>query len=325
IIHYITLNLSTMPSKWRVHSCLRKNLLTILTVTGVFAGVALGIFLKESNKGEWNPRDISYVKFVGDLFLSILKGLILPLAIFSLVAAVGSLDLSLSKKIGVGGIIFFAFTTLSAIILGIILALAIRPGLSREMSWQGQSDTDPTTVQDTLMDLIRNMFPPNLVQATLEHYRTKLILPAGKFGNSTPSLRDYEMIEHWETGTNYMGLIVFSISLGITLTRIGSRGRSLLDVCQGLSDCIMILINWVIWFSPVGVMFLIAGEILRIEDFGAVVKSLGLYLGTIVAGLVIHGMIVLPLLFFLLTRKLPFKYTGNMMPAMAMAFGSGSR
>ncbi|CAG7658336.1 unnamed protein product, partial [Allacma fusca] len=56
----------------------------------------------------------------------------------------------------------------------------------------------------------------------------------------------------------------------------------------------MILINWVIWFSPVGVMFLIAGEILRIEDFGTVVKSLGLYLGTIVAGLVIHGMIVLP-------------------------------
>lgn len=69
----------------------------MLTVLGVIAGIALGCILKVS-KEEWTPREIMYLNFPGDLFLRMLKGLILPLIVASIVSAIGSLDLSLSGK-----------------------------------------------------------------------------------------------------------------------------------------------------------------------------------------------------------------------------------
>ena len=62
-----------------------------------------------------------YVKFIGNLFLQMLKGIIIPLVIPSLIVAVGSLDLSLSGKIGGRAIAYYMITTVMAVILGIIL------------------------------------------------------------------------------------------------------------------------------------------------------------------------------------------------------------
>lgn len=71
----------------------------MLTVIGVFAGIAIGFILKFS-KGEegWTKREIMYIQFPGDLFLRMLKSLILPLIVSSIVSAIGSLDLGLSGK-----------------------------------------------------------------------------------------------------------------------------------------------------------------------------------------------------------------------------------
>ena len=62
-----------------------------------------------------------YVKFIGNLFLQMLKGIIIPLVIPSLIVAVGNLDLSLSGKIGGRAVAYYMITTVMAVILGIIL------------------------------------------------------------------------------------------------------------------------------------------------------------------------------------------------------------
>ena len=133
---------------------MKENLLTILTVAGVAAGIGLG-FIFRAAKDEWTERDASYVKLIGELFLNMLKGLIVPLIVSSLIAAVGSLDLSLSSKIGGRGIAFYFGTTIIAIILGIILAVTIRPGYNSTKGETEEKDTEPTTVTDTLLDLVR--------------------------------------------------------------------------------------------------------------------------------------------------------------------------
>ena len=135
---------------------IRTNLLTILTVTGVIAGICLGFALRAS-KDKWTPREVSYVKFIGELFLNMLKCLIVPLIVTSLIGAVGSLDLSLSGKIGGRGIAFYMGTTVIAIVLGIILAVSIQPGYnsSDAENGKGRRKTEPSTVQDTLLDLLR--------------------------------------------------------------------------------------------------------------------------------------------------------------------------
>ena len=73
-----------------------KHALTVSTVIGVIAGIILGITLRKTAQQEYTQREIMYIEFPGQLFLRMLKGLILPLIVSSIVSAIGNLDLSLS-------------------------------------------------------------------------------------------------------------------------------------------------------------------------------------------------------------------------------------
>ncbi|CAH1984973.1 unnamed protein product [Acanthoscelides obtectus] len=71
-------------------------------------------------------------------------------------------------------------------------------------------------------------------------------------------------------------------------------------------------------------MFLVAHEVIKMEDLGTVIGSLGKYFGTVVVGLAIHGFLVLPTIYFLLTRKNPYTFIGQMSEAITTAFGTAS-
>lgn len=96
---------------------MKLNALTMLTVAGVVFGIGLGLILRNS-RDNWTKREIMYINYVGELFLRMLKSLILPLIMASLISAIGSLDLSLSGKIGGRAIVYYMLTTVSAVILG---------------------------------------------------------------------------------------------------------------------------------------------------------------------------------------------------------------
>ena len=100
------------PTKKGTQSFIRQNLLTIATFGGVIAGVVLGVILRTSKEEEWSKREAMYVSFVGKLFLSALKSIIIPLVIPSLIIAIGTLDISLSGKIGGRAIAYYMSTTL---------------------------------------------------------------------------------------------------------------------------------------------------------------------------------------------------------------------
>ena len=102
---------SLRPTTEGTVSCLKTNLLTIATFAGVVVGVVLGVILRSSREEDWSKRDAMYVSFVGDLFLSALKSIIIPLVIPSLIIAIGTLDISLSGKIGGRAIGYYMSTT----------------------------------------------------------------------------------------------------------------------------------------------------------------------------------------------------------------------
>ena len=126
----------------------------------------------------WTRREAMYVKYIGELFLNMLKGIIIPLVIPSLISTIGSMDIGLSSKVGLRAIVYSLSTTALAVILGIILVVSIRPGLDQG---QGEKITEGekknVTTADTLMDLVRNLFPPNIIQATIQQQRTVIIYP----------------------------------------------------------------------------------------------------------------------------------------------------
>jgi Na+/H+-dicarboxylate symporter len=147
-----------------VKNGLGKHLLTILTIISVVLGIITGIAVRsiflDKNEKQFSPRVVMYVNFIGDVFLRILKGLILPLVVSSLVAAVGSLDISLSKRIGTRAIVYYVSTTFVAVMFGIILVSVIQPGLSELSSSESDKKValkklrDLTTA-DTMLDLVR--------------------------------------------------------------------------------------------------------------------------------------------------------------------------
>merc|ERR1719369_2748277 len=277
-----------------------------------------------------------YVSYVGELFLRMLKALILPLIVPSLITAVGSLDMSLSGRVGGRAIVYYLGTTVLAVILGIFLVTTIHPGVSGQEKSDKKVESRPVTTPDTLMDLIRQMFPPNLIQATMQQYRTTLIHPGCKNDNCSayededgqwrdPNITStWKFKGEWTNGSNILGLVFFAIILGIALAKLGERGKPLLDFFTCMADAMMTITVWVINLAPVGVFFLIGGQVLGVESLGTVVNQLGWYFSTVLIGLFVHGFIVLPIIYMVITRTLPFRFIGNMTNAFTTAFGTAS-
>lgn len=124
---------------------------------------------------------------------------------------------------------------------------------------------------------------------------------------------------------NIIGLVVFSAVLGTTLAQMGQEGKPLRDLFDCLLSAIMRITHLVIWISPVGVMFLVAAKILEMDSFSQMMSQLGLYFVTVLAGLLVQGFIILPLLYLVLTRKSPIHFLSNMAQPIATAFGTASR
>eukprot|EP00080_Pristionchus_pacificus_P001160 PDM61180.1 hypothetical protein PRIPAC_50622 [Pristionchus pacificus] len=92
-----------------------------------------------------------------------------------------------------------------------------------------------------------------------------------------------------------------------------------------MDKVIMKLVMMTMWYSPIGIMCLIAGKILEIQDISETAKMLAMYMVTVLCGLAIHALISLPLLFFVCTRKNPFLFMKGLLQAWLTALGTASR
>uniref|UniRef100_A0A1A9UXM8 Amino acid transporter n=1 Tax=Glossina austeni TaxID=7395 RepID=A0A1A9UXM8_GLOAU len=309
-------------SKFRVF--MQENLLTMLTVIGVFAGGLVGFIIKNST-GDWTKREIMYISFPGEIFLRMLKCLIVPLLVSSITSAIGGLDLSMSSKIATRAIAYYFITTISAVVLGICLVTSIRPGQGAKIVEKRMESVDKASkvlTPDTLMDLIRNMFTDNIIQSTMFQYRTEIY--------ENTSLSPPLPMEEWDfkpaqrEGSNVLGLVMFSVILGTTIGRMREKGQLLQDFFTTLSEAMMTITSWVIWISPLGVGFLIAAKIIEMDSIAATIQSLGWYFITVMLGLFLHGFGTIAVIFFLGTRRLPYRFIAKLSQVLATAFGTGS-
>jgi len=292
--------------------------MTLATLGGVLIGIILGVILR-TREEPYSSREVMYVKFIGSLFLQMLKCIIIPLIIPSLIVAVGSLDLKLSGKIGARGVVYYMSTTICAVILGIILVTTIQPGSGAEPVEKQTKERNITT-EDTLMDLVRNLFPPNIIQAATKQASTELIYP----NNDSWVKRDWEFQTVMKDNTNILGLVVFSLVFGVAIASVGDEGEPILNFFASLVSVMMKVTAWVINLAPVGVLFLVAGSVIEMKDPAKTFQSLAWYFATVLIGLTVHGTIILPVVFAAVTRKLPFKFISNMANALATAFGTAS-
>jgi len=111
-------------------------------------------------------EDITYIDFPGKIFINILKMLILPLIVSSIISSLAQLDAQSSGKMGIRALIYYLATTLIAAIIGIILVLTIRPGSrGNQVEIKPDSKSAEGRTIDTVLDLFRNLFPDNIMEA----------------------------------------------------------------------------------------------------------------------------------------------------------------
>lgn len=150
-------------SRDRVRRCLRANLLVLLTVVAVVAGVALGLGVSGAGGAlALGPARLAAFAFPGELLLRLLKMIILPLVVCSLIGGAASLDSSALGRLGAWALLFFLVTTLLASALGVGLALALRPGaafaaINASVGTSGAAEEAPSKeVLDSFLDLVRS-------------------------------------------------------------------------------------------------------------------------------------------------------------------------
>jgi len=95
----------------KIISFFKEDKLTLATSIGVLIGIILGASLRAAGGEEgWTPRDAMYVNFIGELFLNMLRGIIIPLIIPSLIATIGSMNIRLCRTIGLRAIAYYIAT-----------------------------------------------------------------------------------------------------------------------------------------------------------------------------------------------------------------------
>jgi Na+/H+-dicarboxylate symporter len=262
------------------------NAFFLLLLAGVIAGLVCGWV--------FGPAMIG-VAWLGTLFLNALKMLIVPLVISSMVVGIASMgDV---RKIGrVGAVTFFYYLTTTgvAVILGLVLVNVIRPGAGVAMGGTVPdvvAGRTPTGITDIILSLVS----PNIVKSAAEMD----ILP----------------------------LIVFSLVFGGVLTTLGERGRPVLRFFDGVNEALMKMVRLVMILAPVGVFGLIAaklGEAGGGAAVGAELLRLGKYFFTVMTGLTLHAVVVLPVLLFVFARRNPARYALGMAPALGTAWSTAS-
>ncbi len=263
------------------------NIILIGMVLGAVLGVLGGYYF-----GEY----LIYIGFLGTIFLNALKMIVVPLIVASMIVGVTSLgDVRKLGRTTGKTLLYYLVTTGFSVLIGIILVNIIRPGIGTGVDLAGREVPDLVAESGgkSLLDVVISLIPGNLIEAA--------------------------------ANTDILPLIIFSLAFGAVLATLGKKARTVINFFEGLNAALMKLVVIIIYFAPIGVFAIIASIVA--ENRGSItelVSSLGLYSLTVLVGLAIHAVIILPLILKFFGKKNPFRYFLGVGQALATAFTTAS-
>lgn len=251
---------------------------------------------------------------VGDLFIRGLKLIIVPLVTSSIILAIAGLGRGSGLgRLGAKTLLYYASTSLIAILIGLSLVNLVAPGTDNDVGILVGQDLsafadDQSAVTDKtggksaadFLDVFREMVPPNLIKAAADGA--------------------------------LLGLIVVSLLVGFFLARLETDGQPiLLKFTQGVYDLTLKITDVVLKLAPIGVMGLLAATVgeqyaklkpdARFEAFAVGVGQFAL---TALLALLLHLLVVMPLILMLVARVNPLRHYKAMAPALITAFSTAS-
>lgn len=243
------------------------------------------------------PEYVSYVSWMGDLFLRALKMIIVPLIFTSIVTGVANIGNAENLgRLGLKTFSYYLLTTTFAILTGLVFVNIFQPGVGADLGFSQQVE-GLSTAKESFGDTILNIIPTNIFEAF--------------------------------AGGKILGIIFFAILFGYFLTQINAKPRKqLLKLFNGLFDVIMKITMFVIKFTPLGILGIVAKVVAEqasdTQALLAVGGRLGLYMVTVILSLGVHAIVTLPLIIKFIGKANPIKHLKAMRAPLLTAFSTSS-
>ncbi len=272
----------------------QNNRLTTWLFIAILAGIGLGLL---------QPQVALRFEIGGEVFLRLLKMLVVPLVMASVMTGIIGLgDVRRLGRPGIVAVVYYLCTTLMAVIVGIVLVEWIEPGsgglpnpsVPEAVPAKGMvgEEADIGTI---LRNMVLMLVTDNLIAAMAE--------------------------------TQLLPLIVFSILFAGTLTLLGERVRLVRDFIVQVNEALLTFIMGVMKLAPLGIFCLVAARFGEAQSQGAFLQTLhqtGRYMITVLLGLGVHSALTLALILWLATRRRPWRFLTAMSPALLTAFSTAS-
>ena len=243
-----------------------------------------------SAAGSFFGEQLLWLTFLGDLFLRLLKMIIVPLIISSIISGVTSIG-SAEKlgKIGLKTFTYYIGSSFLAILTGLILVNIVRPGVGANLGLE-EAPTGLSTIQSPI-DIFYRIIPTNPIASMAE-------------GDILP-------------------IIFFSLLFGFFITRLPENSRSQMTrFFKSSFEIMMKMTGVIIRLAPIGVFGLIL-KIVAKTGFSAFVPLLS-YMSVVAGGLLLHALVTLPLILYFIAGVNPFSFMRVMASALTTAFSTSS-
>ena len=229
-----------------------------------------------------------YIKPIGTIFLNLIKFIVCPIVLFSILSGIVSMrDI---KKVGmIGGVtvVYYFCTTAIAIIIGLLVANIFK-GVFPALSTSGLEYAAPEGSKP--MDVLVNVFPSNFLAPIVN--------------------------------ANMLQIIVMAIIIGFAIILIGDKAKGAIDGINTLNDIFMKCMEMILKLSPVGVFCLLTPVIA--ENGPDVIGSLAKVILCAYICYLLHAIIVYSIAVFTMGGMTPLKFFKGMLPAIVFAFSSAS-
>ncbi|MDA7863328.1 dicarboxylate/amino acid:cation symporter [Akkermansiaceae bacterium] len=279
--------------------------------------VLLGLFIK--TMGLQDTTFFSWVieisGLVGKLFMNLLKMIIVPLVVSSVIAGIASLHgvkgfgRLLGKTSG-----FYAMSSFLAIILGLSLVNLIQPGLA---------DGQPNAVVKEAFDSYE---PDSSELAKIDQAKVNSEEQSGSYAQLSGFFLRMVPPNIFEAATQngqMLGLIFFSLCFALAMTRLEKeKMTNLRDVFISFNDVMIVMTNYIMKLAPIGVFGLLVP--VMVQTGGDLFAALAKYFVTVLLALGLHMFVVMPILIRVLGGINPLAHFRAMRTALMTAFSTAS-
>ncbi|MFC1742764.1 dicarboxylate/amino acid:cation symporter [Candidatus Riflebacteria bacterium] len=296
---------------------------------GMVAGIFIGYLFGEHSPipffhGAIGATFISFINIIGEIFLKLLKMIVVPLIFFSLCIGVASMDdVSAIGSAGIKILIYFMGTTAFAIIIGLAFALVVQPGKYIEGATKDKllaENKSVTTKYKQKAGLIdetgkKGKKVDNRIVANLKRSVNMLKISLLEMipRNPVESMADTKVLQ----------IIFFSMLFGIGITSLkGEKYKVMMNFCHSVNDIMVFLVNLVMEMAPFGVCTLMASTVSKIGL--SVMAALLIYALTVVAGLMCHLFLVYMPVVYYTSGRTPKDFLIKLKEALILAFSTSS-